>query len=647
MLIGGVSVASLETFVQNVRNLMEQRGLKLTQVAEQVGVTKSYLSLILSNTRKNVSDDIKDRLAAVLGTTVADLYTPVDPGIIPAVRVPQLIFNNSPRQKLIEQIDSVTYLTQANENLAHALYRGTAALGDAETDVVTRFFESTLDYLNTSRGLDQWQVETGHFQAFGFGQIKQRLSFEARVVLSHLAVIRNSCGKDLLVKILPSAIAEQVDSCLEALWQANLINLQYSEETTFVTCTLEDVLSIALTWLTATAKRNINHRIARELAREESENYLMLNRIAHHFTEAGELLEARKFLVSAQEKAFAVKDYANATVFLQNLGKLAQGLADKNLKAFVAHQSGLTEFYLGNYEVALRNFKAALLHYRQNQELYSLAEIHNAMGATYLAIYDHSNAKKHLQRGLQNLTMDVKTVLRAKLLVNLGTLYSRLNDWQKAEDYYKLAVNFATEIGDVFVRAYATIGLGTVARNEKNWQGSIKILNDALHLLDEGSQLVAQVLTNLGISHRLAGDKTQSLAILQEALGKARLARDLRSEVRIYLELAALYLDAENINLAAEFARKAHELLEKSKNPKDFGELCYILGRIALASGDLARAREMLTQALGIINQVNAEEKLQNIFHSLAQLCQMEGDNKNAQFYTHSAEKIQNKLHRR
>jgi tetratricopeptide (TPR) repeat protein len=238
-------------------------------------------------------------------------------------------------------------------------------------------------------------------------------------------------------------------------------------------------------------------------------------------------------------------------------------------------------------------------------------------------------------------------VLRAKLLVNLGTLYSRLNDWQKAEEYYKLAVNFATEIGDVFVRAYATIGLGTVARNEKNWQGSIKILNDALHLLDEGSQLVAQVLTNLGISHRLAGDKTQSLAILQEALGKARLARDLRSEIRIYLELAALYLDEENINLATEFARKAHELLEKSKNPKDFGELCYILGRIALSSGDLARAREMLTQALGIINQVNAEEKLQNIFNSLAQLCQMEGDNKNAQFYTHSAEKIQNKLHRR
>jgi hypothetical protein len=66
-----------------------------------------------------------------------------------------------------------------------------------------------------------------------------------------------------------------------------------------------------------------------------------------------------------------------------------------------------------------------------------------------------------------------------------------------------------------------------------------------------------------------------------------------------------------------------------------------------LSSGDLARAREMLTQALGIINQVNAEEKLQNIFNSLAQLCQMEGDNKNAQFYTHSAEKIQNKLHRR
>ncbi len=639
-------MTSLEIFVLNVRNLMEQRGLKLTQVAEQVGVTKSYLSLILSNTRKNLSDELKDKLAAVLGTTVADLYTLAEPGLVAPVRVPQLTYNKTPRQKVLEQIDSVAYITQANENFVPALCRGIAAMSDEETAVLIKVFDTTLDYLKTRQMPGRWQAEPAHFQAFGLGQIKDRLTFEARVVLSYLAVIRSSCEKDMLVKILPSGIVEQVDNHLEELWKANLINLQYSEHTIYITTTVEEILNMALTWLTATARRNIHYRVAREMAAKEQDDYLVLKRIADHYSAAGDTVEARHYLVGAQQKAFAAGDYAHAAVILHNLAKLAQGTGDKSFKAYIAHQKGLTEFYLDNYEEALTSFKAALAYYRQSQEQYSLTEVHNAIGATYLAIYEHSSAKKHLQRGLQNLSVDVGTILKAKLLVNLGTLYGRLNDWQKAEEYYKLAVSFAAETGDVFVRAYASIGLGIVARFYQDWQASIGMFNDALNLLEEGSPLVPQVLTNLGITYRMAGDTDQAFTVLQEAQEKIRLTRDLRCEAKIYLELSTLYLDQRDVSLAAEFAQKAHQPVGKSKSPKDMGHLCYILGQIALSTGDLARAREMFSQGLGFMNQINAEDELQDIFYALAQVCEGEGDFKNAQFYARSAEKLKTKNRR-
>lgn len=69
---------SSDIFRLNVKELMASQGLKVKDLADMVGLSASYLSLILSGDRGNLSDLHKDAVALALGTTVSRLYAPPD-----------------------------------------------------------------------------------------------------------------------------------------------------------------------------------------------------------------------------------------------------------------------------------------------------------------------------------------------------------------------------------------------------------------------------------------------------------------------------------------------------------------------------------------------------------------------------------------
>jgi len=50
--------------------------MRIRELAELIGVSDSYLSLVLPNTRGNFSDRYKDTIAVVLGASLTQLYTP-------------------------------------------------------------------------------------------------------------------------------------------------------------------------------------------------------------------------------------------------------------------------------------------------------------------------------------------------------------------------------------------------------------------------------------------------------------------------------------------------------------------------------------------------------------------------------------------
>lgn len=67
-------MSSLEIFAQNVKTLLNQRNLRLKDLAEAIDLSESYLSLVLNGTRRNLGDKYKDRIAAFFGVPMSQLY---------------------------------------------------------------------------------------------------------------------------------------------------------------------------------------------------------------------------------------------------------------------------------------------------------------------------------------------------------------------------------------------------------------------------------------------------------------------------------------------------------------------------------------------------------------------------------------------
>lgn len=68
-------MSSFEIFAQNIRALLTHRNLRLKDLAEIIGLSESYLSLVLNGTKRNLGDEYKDRIAAFFGLPMSYLYT--------------------------------------------------------------------------------------------------------------------------------------------------------------------------------------------------------------------------------------------------------------------------------------------------------------------------------------------------------------------------------------------------------------------------------------------------------------------------------------------------------------------------------------------------------------------------------------------
>jgi transcriptional regulator with XRE-family HTH domain len=56
-----------------IKTLREKKGLSQKALAERVGVTDAYITMLETGTRKNPSLDVLKRLAKVLGVPVTEL----------------------------------------------------------------------------------------------------------------------------------------------------------------------------------------------------------------------------------------------------------------------------------------------------------------------------------------------------------------------------------------------------------------------------------------------------------------------------------------------------------------------------------------------------------------------------------------------
>ena len=118
---------------------------------------------------------------------------------------------------------------------------------------------------------------------------------------------------------------------------------------------------------------------------------------------------------------------------------------------------------LGNLYQSLGENKLALTEYEESMRLakelgdsISLGWAHGIMGNAYLGLFQKDKALHHLEKSLE-LALDHEPIPQAigRAYSNIGTAHLALNNLEKAEEFYRLALNQAVDGNDTTGRCSA------------------------------------------------------------------------------------------------------------------------------------------------------------------------------------------------
>ncbi len=193
------------------------------------------------------------------------------------------------------------------------------------------------------------------------------------------------------------------------------------------------------------------------------------------------------------------------------------------------------------------------------QEWYRLASLHSDLAfycynsGNYLA----SKATYELVESIWPKTQKEKNLLIYRVYNELGSIYTRLEDFTKAEDYLlqALAVNLSRNASSKMVNTY--VELGILSNKRLNFQQAIEYYESALNLAPQDSYKLGTIYLNLGEAYRKLKDFDQALSNLQtsqelfENIGKENYL------ARVYLTIAEIYRDQGSYSLAHTYYNDA------------------------------------------------------------------------------------------
>ncbi|MCB0568778.1 MAG: histidine kinase [Phaeodactylibacter sp.] len=288
-----------------------------------------------------------------------------------------------------------------------------------------------------------------------------------------------------------------------------------------------------------------------------------------HFREAIDILEERG---TAKQQAEVYIDIAGvlmnlenmeqATEYLDKANKLLKSFPDGRLTARITCREGFMNLHYSNYSRAVELLLAAdrditmLGHPLELKDYYFLTLIHSGLGKVYER---NDDRERSVRAYLKVVNMCESMGIRTRLswhYLNVGIGYIALNDQEKAEAYFRKAIDIADDTSE-FARASAFANLG-FCYFEKG------VYDEALHLFDRAEQLYKQksaedyynfsiIESWRGRLYSELGDEKRALKHYSLALEYAHLIEDYKQLAGVCKDFAGFYSQQEDYENAYKY----------------------------------------------------------------------------------------------
>ncbi len=235
----------------------------------------------------------------------------------------------------------------------------------------------------------------------------------------------------------------------------------------------------------------------------------------------------------------------SATSYLEKAGRLLKNFPDDRLLARITCREGFMNLHYGNYSRAIELLLEAdkgitmLGQPLELKDYYFLTLIHSGLGKVYER---NDDREKSVRAYLKVVNMCEAMGMRTRLswhYLNVGIGYIALNDQEKAEEYFRRAINI-TDDSSEYARASAYANLGYCYYEKGRF-------DEALELFDRAEQLYKlkseEDYYNFSIIEAWRGRLYAELEEEQRALRHFTLALEYAELIRDYKQLAGICKD--------------------------------------------------------------------------------------------------------
>ncbi|MBE3518801.1 MAG: helix-turn-helix domain-containing protein [Firmicutes bacterium] len=631
-------------FRENVKKLMQKRGMKVKDLASMVGLSPSYLSLILSGERENLSDFHKDAIALALGVSVWELFREdtdlEEQPVIPSREAVSQLAPSGIPEAILAVDDLLLALGVDDLAFKSALYRRLNALSAQELSKLGAVIRGTLEDWNKIRASQsrdkvpagttadsRGAVPAQFRQAGRFGDVLVDEDLRTLAAALSLTVeIPGGIPIDVLVEALRWPVARVVAG-LERFCEAGLAFLTKDEEGGLVAGVNQDDF---WRWTRKHHPAGRLKQLCSSLARALKD--LGRDDLSHHiaalFLTAGELERAREYFRKAWEQSLEGRQWSRARGFLEvELGLLRILDAHPSEKAYCYGMLATCCMELGEAVEARENQLKALDIWRS---LDRVAE--TVLALEFLAVVEArlgswDRAQKAIEAALELARTGEE---EARLRCVLGEILLERGHLGRAKAELEKALDLSRTIDYLSGLQRSLLGLGVLSVEKGRFEEAKTSLSRVLALSEKGDR-------KAGLKARL------ELGRLFLAQGKGSLALEQFEEAR---KLARKLDDAESLGMAvAGVARslillrrpgdlaqilpeleEALALFERTKMVKGLVPVLIAQAEVLSTRGLKTQASDLFKRAIRIAQEHGAPSLEATACHAYATFMKEEGD---------------------
>lgn len=256
---------------------------------------------------------------------------------------------------------------------------------------------------------------------------------------------------------------------------------------------------------------------------------------------------------------------------------------------------GISNGRMGNWSKCVEELNVALEIYTALTDYAHIALTCQDLGLAHRTA-GHSDAQKYYERAVENWRKANNVRGLANTLNGMGVGYHREGNYEKAIETLENAVRQARQSGQLRVEALAHASLGDVYRDKGEYLRAQEVYEAAFDIagrINEGF-IITYTLSALGETLLRVGDYATADELIHQALDQAQLHH---SDYELGLgntSLGILNYQKGNVDAAAEYLKRASELLDKGGAKRDSARAHLHLAQANLLQDKFDEATEQL-----------------------------------------------------